>query len=456
MGVGYNEGMDWKGKKITMMGLGVLGRGVGVAEFLAGEGADLVITDLKNEAELKSSLERLRGYKNIKYILGRHRISDFRNRDLVIKAAGVPLDSIYIQEARKNKIQVEMDASLFAKLSGARIVGVTGTKGKSTVTHLLDEILRKSGNKRVFLGGNVKGLATLPLLKKVKKGDLVLMELDSWQLQGFGEAKISPFVSVFTNFLDDHLNYYKGDRKKYFNDKANIFRYQSKDDYLIISRQASVEVKKYFKWRIKSKVLAVGDSGLLNGWKTRILGEHNLRNLALAVAAARVLGVREGVIKKAVGEFKGAPGRLEFVGKIKGVDYYNDTTATMPEAALAALKFFTPARTNKPRVILIAGGADKLLDYGDFAKGLKGRVKELILFKGAATDKIVEELGGMKFVCEGSAEVVDNMKDAMRLARGFAKKGDIVLLSPGAASFGVFKNEFERGEQFCDAVRGIK
>ena len=440
--------------KITILGLGVLGRGVGVAEFLARKEADLVITDLKGVADLKSSLVRLRKYRGIKYVLGRHRISDFRKRDLIIKAAGVPLDSIYIKKAKKNKIPVEMDASLFAKLSGARIIGVTGSKGKSTVVQLLYEILKKSG-REVFLGGNVRGLATLPLLEKVKKGDLVLMELDSWQLQGFGEAKISPSVSVFTNFLDDHLNYYKGDRKKYFNDKANIFRYQGEDDYLIISRQARESVKKYFKGKIESKILLVGDSGLPSGWKTRTLGEHNLRNAAFAIMTARVLGVKGSVIKGVVEKFRGAPGRLEFVRRVDGAEYYNDTTATMPEAAIAALKFFAPTRTNKPRVILIAGGADKCLDYKNFVGELRGRVKALILFSGAATDKITRGIKRVKFDCERGIKKVDNMKDALKLARTCVKKEDIVLLSPGAASFGVFKNEFDRGAQFCEAVRGL-
>ncbi|MEA2113586.1 MAG: UDP-N-acetylmuramoyl-L-alanine--D-glutamate ligase [Patescibacteria group bacterium] len=447
--------MIWKNKKITMLGLGVLGRGVGVAKFLAEQEADLIITDLKSERELQSSLKRLKKYKNIQYVLGKHRISDFRNRDFIIKAAGVPLDSIYIQEARKNKIPIEMDASFFAKLSNARIIGVTGTRGKSTVTHLLYEIFKKNGS-RVFLGGNVKGLATLPLLKKVKEGDIVLMELDSWQLQGFGEAKISPSVSVFTNFLDDHLNYYKNNRQKYFSDKANIFRYQKKDDSLIVSRQANKEIKKYFKGKIKSKILLAGDFNLPKEWRIKILGKHNLRNIALAVKAAQVLGVKKKIIKKAVEEFKGVPGRLKFIRKFKGVEYYNDTTSTMPDAAIAALKSFLPKKARESNIILIGGGADKSLNYKSFVEELKGRAKALILFKGAATDKIMREIKKMGFGCEYGTQTVDSMKNALNLANEYARKGDIVLLSPGAASFGVFKNEFDRGAQFCKIVMKLK
>ena len=190
--------------------------------------------------------QKLKKFPSIKYVLGRHDLADFQNKDMVIKAAGVPLDSPYITEARKNNIKVEMDASLFVSLVGhsvsninvstwtlnVQVVGITGTRGKSTVTHLIYEILKASG-RRVFLGGNVRGLATLPLLKKVKPDDIVVMELDSWQLQGFEEAKIKSEHSRFYHFLPDHQNYYKNDMDKYFSDKANIYRWQKKGDWFI-------------------------------------------------------------------------------------------------------------------------------------------------------------------------------------------------------------------------------
>ena len=187
----------FKDKKITVMGLGLLGRGVGDAEFLAKNGADLIVIDLKIKKQLKTSLDRLKRFKNIKYTLGKHKLQDFRRRDMILKSAGVPLDSPYIKEAKKNKIPIEMSASLFTKLSGAKIIGVTGTRGKTTVTYMIYQILKKA-KKRVFLGGNIKGVSTLALLGKVKKGDTVVMELDSWQLQGFGDSKISPHIAVFT------------------------------------------------------------------------------------------------------------------------------------------------------------------------------------------------------------------------------------------------------------------
>src|SRR3989344_482001 len=411
----------FKGKKITLMGLGILGRGVNVAKFLAECGAELTITDLKTEDQLAPSLKKLSKFPKIKYVLGRHDPADFSGKDMVIKAAGVPLDSLYIAEARKNNIPIEMDASLFAKLtalstSNVDIIGITGTRGKSTVSHLIYSVIKNSG-RRVYLGGNVKGLATLPLLKKVKSNDIVVMELDSWQLQGFGEAKISPNIAVFTTFLPDHQNYYKNNMDRYFSDKANIYRWQKDEDYLIAGIKTAKLIKEKEKNIIKSRMIIADRKNIPKGWK-----------------------------KKSVEKFKGLPGRLEFIKEAKGVKFYNDTTATTPEAGIAALESL---EEKKGRIILIGGGADKNLEYGEYAKVVKKYIKVLILFKGLASNKIISSLGKVKF----PVEVFDNMKIAMKFAVANAKKGDIVLLSPGAASFGVFKNEFDRGEQFNKAVK---
>jgi UDP-N-acetylmuramoylalanine--D-glutamate ligase len=199
------------------MGLGILGRGLGYTKFLAECGANLIVTDLKTKEQLMTSLKALSKYKNIKYTIGEHRLEDFRGRDMIIKAAGVPLDSIYIEEAKKNGIPIEMDVSLFVKSAPKiKVVGVTGTRGKSMTTMLIYHILKDNlKNQQIFLGGNIRGVSTLPFLKKVKEGDVLVCELDSWQLQGFGDSKISPDISVFTTFMPDHMNYYKNSMEKY-------------------------------------------------------------------------------------------------------------------------------------------------------------------------------------------------------------------------------------------------
>src|SRR3989344_3611322 len=244
----------FKGKRITLLGLGLLGRGVGDVEFLVKCDAEVLVTDKKSETELAESVAKLKKYPNVSFQLGRHQKEDFssgggsafggKGPDMVLKAAGVPLDSREIATARDAGIPVAMSTALFAKYAseaGAKIVGVTGTRGKSTVSHMIYHCL-KNGSKTALLGGNVRGLSTLAMLPDVKKGDIAVLELDSWQLQGFGDLKISPNISVFTNLMPDHQNYYKS-MDEYFSDKANIFHYQHQGDALMVGRSVSERVE---------------------------------------------------------------------------------------------------------------------------------------------------------------------------------------------------------------------
>ncbi len=445
-----NHKTFFKGKKITMLGLGLLGRGLNVAKLLSKSGAELTITDLKSAEALAPSLKQLSGYSNIRFVLGCHQIEDFVSCDLVIKAAGVPLDSPYIAEAQKNNIPVEMDASLFAKFTKGTLVGVTGTRGKTTTTYLIKHIL-EAAKRKVFLGGNVRGMATLPLLNKVKEGDIVVLELDSWQLQGFGDAKISPHIAVFTNFLPDHLNYYKGSMDLYFGDKANIFKYQKEGDTLVLGEKAAKEIKARYKGGMDGHVLVAKSKKVPAGWKIKLLGEHNRANIACAIEACRALGVSEKDIKRGVESFAGVPGRLEFVRSVGGIKYVNDTTATTPDGNRAAILALQDKK--RKNIVLIAGGADKNLDYSGMAKLVHKTVKGLVLIEGAATEKLLTLIPKKTSY---PVFVVSSMKDALTFARETAKRGDTILLSPGAASFGVFKNEFDRGDQFLAAVKKIK
>lgn len=425
----------FKNKKITVMGLGLLGRGIGVIKFLAEQGAELTVTDLKTKDQLAPALKQLSKYKNITYVLGEHRLEDFNNKDLIIRAPNPPLDSIYLKEAERNEIEIDQDASLFCKLApeGVKIIGITGTRGKSTVTHLLYEIL-KAAKKNVYLAGNVRGTATLPLLKKVKSGDYIVMELDSWQLQSF--TAFSPHLAIFTTFMNDHQNYYRNSMERYFADKANIFIHQTKDDVLIAGSQVAKKVKSL---KPKAKLIIPKQSLLA--------GQHREYNAVLASTAAKVLGVSDSVIKKAVKNFKGLPGRLELVSVKKGIKFYNDTTATTPDAVMAAVHAL---KDYKKKIVLIGGGTDKELDFKRYGQIVPKYLKELILFKGTATDKILTVLPAK---WKKQVVLVDNMNDAFKCATSLAEKGDLVLLSPGAASFGIFKNEFDRGDQFVRLVK---
>ncbi|MFZ2831989.1 MAG: UDP-N-acetylmuramoyl-L-alanine--D-glutamate ligase, partial [Minisyncoccia bacterium] len=278
----------------------------------------------------------------------------------------------------------------------------------------------------------------------------VVLELDSWQLQGFGDAKISPHISVFTNFLHDHLNYYKGDMDKYFDDKANIFKYQNEGEVLVVGEQAEKEIKKRFKGTAEGDVL-VAEKGIVpKNWKIKIPGEHNRANIACAVLVCQELDMPMKLIKEGVESFVGVPGRLELIRTVQGVKYYNDTTATTPDGNKAALEALGDKK--KKNIVLIAGGADKNLEYGDMARLIHKTVKGLVLIEGAATEKLLLKIPKKTTY---PVYIVDSMKDAIDAASDFAQKGDTVLLSPGAASFGVFKNEFDRGDQFVKLVNKL-
>jgi UDP-N-acetylmuramoylalanine--D-glutamate ligase len=428
----------FKGKKVTIMGLGLLGKGLGDTAFIASLGADITVTDPKTLSQLSTSVLALKKYKNIKYVLGEHRLEDFQHCDLVLKAQGVPLDSIYIAEAKKNKIPVRMDDELLISFlpKNVKVIGVTGTRGKTTVTSLIYHILKKVG-KRVHLGGNIRGVATLSLLPKIKSGDIVVLELSSWQLQGFGESKIAPNISVFTNFMPDHMNYYKNNLKDYFNDKALIYKYQKAGDTLVVGESLQKKTSKSYK----GNLVVSKSNSVPKNWKLQIVGEHNIENVALAIDAVRALKIPLAKIKSGVESFKAVEGRLQFVKNIKGVKIYNDNNSTTPEATTVALKSFP-----KKQTVLIMGGADKKLDTKELLKTAEEYAHTVILLPGTGSDQITNQ----------DFYRAESLKDAVETAFKSADKGDIVLFSPGFASFGVFVNEYDRNDQFMKIVKGLK
>ena len=438
---------QFEGKKITVMGLGLLGRGLGDIRYLAEQGADLIVTDLKTREQLATSVDALSEFSNIQFVLGEHRLEDFRDRDLVLKAAGVPLTSPFIEEARKSGVPVKMSASLFAEIAQIPLIGITGTRGKSTTTHMIHAVLEAAG-KDVLLGGNVRGVSTLALLPQVKEGSIALMELDSWQLQGFGEAHMSPNVSVFTTFFPDHLNYYDGDLDRYLADKANIFLFQKAGDTLVLGSQCAALIQEKYASHLQGWVSIAGADDLPKEWTLKLPGDHNRYDAALAMRAAQALHIDDAVIRGALEGFGGVPGRLELVREVDGVQYFNDTTATTPDATLAAVRALAPqARGRAGRLLLVMGGADKGLDMSELLKTLPESVARVELLAGSGTERIRAELP--------DAEVFDNLVAAVGNARRHAEPGDIILLSPAFASFGMFTNEFDRGDQFNELVHSF-
>jgi UDP-N-acetylmuramoylalanine--D-glutamate ligase len=234
--------------------------------------------------------------------------------------------------------------------------------------------------------------------------------------------------------------------ERYFADKAQIFNHQKEGDFLLCTRAVRDSITAYGTEKPKSTMIVYSKADFPKNWKTKLLGEHNIENVAGATVAARLLHTPEKIIKKTVKGFFGVPGRMELVATKNGVKYYNDTAATIARAAALSIKTLG----EKNNVILIAGGADKNAEYNELVKAMKGKVKKLILFAGSATDKILPLLPKKL-----SVVVVQSMKSALEQARACSDKGDIVLLSPGAASFGVFQNEFDRGDQFRAAVKKL-
>jgi UDP-N-acetylmuramoylalanine--D-glutamate ligase len=459
--------LNFKNKRVVVMGLGLHGGGVNITKWLFKKGAKILVTDFKKKNQLLSSLKMLRGLP-IKYILGRHRVDDFKNADLIVQNPGVPNDSKYLKIAKKYNIPIENEAGIFFKIYPGKIIGITGSRGKSTVSYLT-HLIFKNKYKNVFLAGNIRIKSMFEVVDKLRKNDKVILELSSWQLEGLDKHKISPHVSLITNIFPDHLNRYKS-YEDYIKAKKIIFKYQKKNDFCILNfdskacrlMKKGVNSKIYwfsknYQPGLKGCFLVKDNIIFKNGFQKlyickkndiKLLGSHNLENVLASVCLACLYKIDPNLIKKAITSFSGLEDRLEFIRKFNQVRFYNDTTATIPEATICALKSFDQ------RVILISGGTDKNLNYKSLAQEIKKAVKALILLKGNATDKLKKELIKIKY--KDLLLETKSIDQAVKEANKVSEKNDIVLLSPGAASFGLFVNEFDRGEKFKKAVDGLK
>lgn len=405
------------------MGLGLLGGGVGAVKFFVKEGARVLITDKRSSKDLKESLNKIKRF-SVKLVLEKHKKEDFKNCDLIIKNPAVPNNSPYLKTAKNHNIPIKTDIDIFFDLCKVLIIGVTGTKGKSTVATLL-YLLLKSKYPDTILAGNI-GVSPLEVLSKITKKSKVVLELSSFELEGL---KKSPQVAVITTLFPDHLDRYKNFRE-YVEAKKPIFKYQKKDDILVLNYN-NAETRKLAS-EAHSKVYFFKDS-----------------SVSAAVTVAKIFKIPKKNIKKVLSTFKGVSNRQELIATKKGVKYINDTTATNPQSVILAINTFKN-RFPDSRIILIAGGLDKNLNYKDLAKAIKKEVGYLLLLPGTASDKLKKGLKGFK-----NMSLVKSMREAVKKAVKIAQKGDIVLLSPGAASFNLFKNEFDRGKKFRQALKRI-
>jgi UDP-N-acetylmuramoylalanine--D-glutamate ligase len=443
----------FRGKKVTVMRVGIIGRGIGDTAYMAEAGAEIRVVDDAPQSVMQPAVDALAKYPNITFSFGPYENRDFENRDFVLVGAGARLDLPCLVHARAVGTRLVQSAALFAELTGIPIIGVTGTRGKSTVTHMIHHALSLATGETVLLGGNVRGVSNLQLLKDVTPDSLCVMELDSWQLQGFGWAGISPHVAVFTNFMEDHLNYYAAGGKShdeameaYFADKAQIFLHQNESGVLVTTPQVFERARAFAQGKnitLGQEVVLVDASTLPDDVLLRVPGDHNRENAALALEALKATGLTEEEALTGLVSFTGVEGRLQYLSEHDGVKIFNDNNATTPQATQVGIK----AVARGKNVILIAGGAYKEVDPSLLVEPIQAHCKKVVLLAGTGTDILKEKI---------ECDVVDSLAVAVKNGLRAAESGDVLLFSPGFASFGMFKNEYDRNDQFVKIIQSYE
>ncbi len=496
------------------MGLGLNGGGEACVRFFLRYGAYVTVTDMKTQEQLAPTIEKLTAdptvdQSRLTYILGGHRIQDFSEADCVIKNPGVKFEGNKYLAAAK---AVETDISIFLHFTKSPIIAVTGSKGKSSTVSAIDFGLRGAGFK-TFLGGNIT-VSPLSFLEKTDGTTPVVLELSSWQLRDLrGRHALKPKIAVITKIVPDHQNFY-GDMDSYVADKRLIYADQGPEDYTVLdydeddylkdslspkpgckcwgdlfASETKGTVMRYSKSLLPKDVAGVYQTREMRttfGWAhlepdsepeqimgtLAVPGEHNKVNVLNAALVMRLMNVASGQISSIVGEWKGISHRLERFHEWQSpisavhVSFYNDSCATVPEAAAAASQAFGR------EAILISGGTDKNLDFTPLAvtlameNGARYRTKQVYLLAGTGTDKLVPLLNEHMVPFLGPFESLEVLLGVLkanlmapraeRIYDNFREDDPIpIVFSPGATSFGMFTNEFDRGNKFKDAVKQI-
>jgi UDP-N-acetylmuramoylalanine--D-glutamate ligase len=434
------------GARVTVMGLGLFGGGVGVTKYLVRSGARVTVTDQKGAHDLRESVAALDGLP-VEMHLGGHREEDFRGADLVVVSPAVPADSPWPAMARGR----ETEMNLFFKACRARtICGITGSNGKTTTTALVGEILKR-GPRRTWVGGNIGG-SLLDRVDEIAPEDVVVLELSSFQLENLDALGRSPNVSIVMNLTPNHLDRH-GSMEAYAEAKRVIVKHQRAGDVRVLNADDPIVrtwgggPTRYFSLRgpcdgawVTGERIHVGDD-VLDVSSRRLPGWFNLQNMSAAAAATA--GAFDGwrdAAERALVEFAGVEHRLEFAGERGGVRFYNDSIATNPESTLAALD------TLPGPIVILLGGYDKKLPFDALGKRVRERCRAAVLV-GDTAEAIDRAIG------KGILRVrTRTFEDAVHAARSLAREGDTVLLSPACASFGMFRNFAERGRRFKELI----
>lgn len=450
-----------KNQKVAVIGLGV--SNIPLIDYLYENHANVTVFDDREEEKLDENvINKVKQYR-FKYFLGNGNLKNLKGFDLIFRSPScMPTKPELVAEKERGAI-VTTEIEQLMKMIPCRIIGITGSDGKTTTTSLTYEILKNAGYT-VHLGGNI-GIPLFTKLNEIKPDDILVLELSSFQLM---EMEISPDISAITNITPNHLNIHK-DYEEYINAKKNIFKYQRENEIVVLN--ADNELTNSCKNEANGKVIMFSSTQKLeNGYivengiikkcedgirrhivntaDLKLKGIHNFQNVCTALALTETLVEMDNAIET-IKNFAGVHHRLEFVRTIDGVEWYNDSASTSPTRGISALNSFD----GKKDIILIAGGADKNLDYTPIGKHIVDKVKSLILIGQTATkiyDAVKSELELQNK--ELDIHMCETFKQSLELAKRIAKPGQIVLFSPASTSFDMFKDMYDRGDKFKQEV----
>jgi UDP-N-acetylmuramoylalanine--D-glutamate ligase len=445
-------------KKALVLGLGI--SGLSIAEFLKNEGVNVIVNDYKTEDSFKDVIPLFRE-KGIDFFFGGHPIELLQDVDLLVLSPGIPKTNPIYKEAIKRNIKIVGEIELAYWFAKVPIIAVTGTKGKSTTTTLIGEILNEAKLDNI-VAGNI-GLPFISVVKNLNKGYFVL-EVSSFQLEDIENFR--PYISVFTNIYPDHLDRY-GSMEEYIEAKERIFMNQKEEDFAILNYDQDIIkeiVKKYPVNKLyfsenpikecgiyfdKNKLIykIKNQNGFINTSPNGLWNRILLKNFMAASLVGLILGIDEKVIEKVGDKFKGIPFALEKIDAINGRVFVNDSKATNPISTISAIKSINTS------IVLILGGRNKNFDFTELFENIKqnGNVKYVVLI--GETKNIMRELAKYYDI---PYEEANTLEEAVRKAYYLSDFGDVILLSPACASFDMFENYKERGKAFNDIVERLK
>ena len=451
------------GKRVLVMGLGRFGGGVDAAKFAYQAGANVTVTELATAEQLSGSVKQLEEFPDIEYHLGSHDPADFEQADIIVVNPAVPNDNGFVELARRENKFVTSQIDIFFELCPATIIGITGAAGKSTTAALTAHLLRAGAASKglkyskVWLSGNIGNEPLLTIIEQIGTDDLVVLELSSFQIEQLAQIQSAPQVALLTNLTPNHLDRY-GTFAAYCDAKENIFKFQQTDAnspaVSIFNAEDKIGAEWFEKYRrdVGRTCIKFSTDDVSEEIRQQfgLPGKANLSNLAGAIAIAGYFSVEDEQIKTHLSAFKPLPHRLELVAEKNGVKWYNDSKATTPESAIASLEAF------EQPVIIIAGGYDKGIAFDELGEKIVQKAKAAILI-GQTAEKIADAISKTQDTrLKTQVKFAKSLAEAVSIAGQLAVAGDVVLLSPACASYDMFDNFEQRGQEFTCLVREIR